>query len=80
MAFVPCNLVERKQCVSHQRSLYSALIIHLFENTISKFSTSENAIFLPVCVAEQAGLILALSETPKADFAAYAVNSQKKTR
>ena len=45
-------------------------IIHLLESIISKLYTSEDSIFWLVSVAEQAGLSLALSENPKADFAA----------
>ena len=67
--FVSCKLVK-KICVLQQRSLNSAFIIHLLESIISKPSSSENSIFWLVSVAEQTGLSLALSETPKADFAA----------
>ena len=45
-------------------------IIHLLESIISELYTSEDSIFWLVSVAEQAGLSLALSENPKADFAA----------
>ena len=44
--------------------------MHLLESIISKLYTSEDSIFWLVSVAEQAGLSLALSENPKADFAA----------
>ena len=64
------RISKKKLYVLQQRSLNSAFIIHLLESIISKLSSSENSIFWLVSVAEQTGLGLALSETPKADFAA----------
>ena len=57
--------LEKKTVYLHQCSLNSAFIIHLLESIISKLSMSENSIFWLASVAEQAGLSLALSETPK---------------
>ena len=53
---------------AHPRSLISAFLIRFLESTISKLATSEISIFLLVPVAEQAGLNLNLSETPKTGF------------
>ena len=53
---------------AHPRSLISAFIIHLLESIISRLATSRISIFKLVSVAEQAGLSLALSETPKTGF------------
>ena len=50
--------------------LISAFVIRLLEIIISKLDTSEISIFLLVSVAEQAGLNLTLSETPKTGFVA----------
>ena len=60
------QISKKKRCVLHQRSLNSAF----HYSSISKLYTSEDSIFWLVSVAEQAGLSLALSENPKADFAA----------
>ena len=51
-------------------SLISALVIPFLESTISKLATSEISIFYIVPVAEQAGLNLTLSKTPKTGFVA----------
>ena len=64
------QISKKNSCVLQQRSPNSAFIIHLLESIISKLSSSENSFFWLVSVAEQTGLSLALSETPKADFAA----------
>ena len=53
---------------AHPRSLISAFVIRLLENFISKLATSE--ISMLVSVAEQAGLSLVLSGTPKTGFLA----------
>ena len=53
---------------AHTRSLISAFVIHILDSMISKLATSEIIIFLLVSVAEEAGLSLALSETPKTGF------------
>ena len=53
---------------AHPRSLISTFVIHFLESTISKLATSEISIFQLVPVAEQAGLNLTLSETPKTGF------------
>ena len=55
---------------AHSRSLISACVIRVLESTISKLATSEISFFRLVSVAEQAGLNLTLSETPKTDFVA----------
>ena len=49
-------------------SLISAFVIRLLESIISKFATSEFSILQLVSVAEEAGLSLALSETPMTVF------------
>ena len=51
----------------HQRSLISTFVICLLKSIISKIVTSEISIS---SVAEQAGLNLTLSETPKTGFLA----------
>ena len=51
-------------------SLISAFVIRFLENTIYNLATSKISIFQQVSVAEQAGLNLTLSETPKTGFVA----------
>ena len=48
---------------AHPRSLISAFVIHFLESSICKLATGEISTFLPVTVAEETGLKLALSET-----------------
>ena len=55
---------------AHPRSLISAFVIRLLESIISRLATNEISFFYLVSVAEQAGLSLALSETPKTGFLA----------
>ena len=55
---------------AHPRSLISAFVIRFSERIISKLATYESSIFLLVSVAEETGLSLALSETPKTGFLA----------
>ena len=53
---------------AHPCSLISTFDIRIFESTISKLTTSEISIFQLVSVAEETGLSLALSQTPKDRF------------
>ena len=46
------------------RSLISAFVVRLLES-ISKLATNEVSLFWLVSIAEQAGLNLTLSDTPK---------------
>ena len=55
---------------AHPLSLISTFVIRLLESSISRLATSKLSIFLLVSVAEQAGLNLTLSETPKTSFLA----------
>ena len=55
---------------AHPRSLISAFVIRLLESIISRPATSEISIFWLVSVAEETGLKLALSDTPKTGFPA----------
>ena len=55
---------------THPRSLISAFVLRFLERTISKLATNEILIFQLVSVAEQAGLNVTLSETPKIGFLA----------
>ena len=52
----------------HLCSLISAFAIHVLESILSRLNISEISTFLLVFVAEQAGLILTSSETPKTGF------------
>ena len=53
------------------RAVWSAtLLFRVLESAISKLATSEISFFYLVSVAEQAGLNLTLSETPKTGFVA----------
>ena len=52
----------------HPCSLISSLVIRFLEGTISKLATNEISIFQLVSVAEENGLKLALTETPKTGF------------
>ena len=47
---------------AHPRSLISAFVIRILESMICKLATGEISIFYLVCVAEETGLKLALSE------------------
>ena len=53
---------------AHPRSLISAFVILLLESTISRLPTSEISNFQLVYIAEETGLSLAFSETPKTGF------------
>ena len=55
---------------AHPRSLISVYVICLLKRIISRLATSEISLFYLVSVAEETGLSLALSETPKTDFVA----------
>ena len=55
---------------SHPHRLISTFVIRVLESTISKLATSEISFFYLVSVAEETGLKLALSETPKTGFVA----------
>ena len=55
---------------AHLHRLISTIIICLFESIISKLATGKILIFWLVSVAEETGLSLALSETPKTGFVA----------
>ena len=50
--------------------LTSAFVIRLLESTISRLASREISTFKLVSEAEETGLILALSETPKTGFLA----------
>ena len=54
----------REKLPAHPRRLISAFVIRFLESTISKLATSIISFFL----AEETGLSLALSETPKTGF------------
>ena len=55
---------------AHPRSLISAFVIHLMESIICILATGEIAIFQLFSVAEETGLKLTLSKTPKTDVVA----------
>ena len=69
---VQMGLVARKPVFEglHPHSLIRAFVIHLVEIIISRLATSKISIYSIVSVAEQAGLNLTLSETPKIGFVA----------
>ena len=54
----------------HPHSLISTFVIRLLESIIYKRDTSEISIFYVASVAEQAGLGMTISETPKTGFLA----------
>ena len=58
------------QAQTSLRSLISAFVICLLESILYKLATSEISIFQVVSVAEQAGLGMTISETPKTGFLA----------
>ena len=60
----------RENLSSGVSSLISAFVIRLFKSIISILATGEISIFWLVFVAEETGLNLALSETPKTGFLA----------
>ena len=64
------NLSSSLQTTKAQTSLNSAFVIRLLESIISKLDTREILFFYVVSVAEQAGLNITLSETPKTGFVA----------
>ena len=53
---------------AHPRSLISAFVIRFLESYICKLASGEIKIIYLVFVAEETGLNLALSETPKTVF------------
>ena len=53
---------------AHPHSLISFFVIHLLEIIISKLATSKISVFLPICVAEQAGLGKTRPETTEDRF------------
>ena len=55
---------------AHPRSLISAFVICFLQRIISQHAASEISIFYLVSVAEQTGLCLALSDTPKTGYVA----------
>ena len=57
---------------AHPRSLISAFFIRFWESIICKLASDEILIFLLVSVAEETGLKLALSDTPRTGFLATA--------
>ena len=57
------------QTTKAQSSL-NIFVIHLLESIISKLASSQISIFQLVSVAEETGLSVALSETPKTGFVA----------
>ena len=55
---------------AHLRRPVSAFVIRFIESNIYRLATSDISIFWLVSVAEETGLSLALSETPKTGFVA----------
>ena len=55
---------------AHPRSLISTFVIRFLQPIISRLATCKISIFELVSVAEEIGLSLALSETPKTGFLA----------
>ena len=55
---------------AHPRSLICAFVISVLESTIPNLATSKISLFYLVSVAEETGLNLTLSETPKTGFVA----------
>ena len=55
---------------AHPRSLISAFVIRFLERTIFNLATGKISIFYLVSVAEETGLKLTLTETPKTGFLA----------
>ena len=55
---------------THKHRLISAFVICSLESIVDKLATCEISIFKLVSVAEETGLCLALSETPKTGFLA----------
>ena len=53
---------------AHPRSLISANIIRYLESIISRLTIGEISVFWLVSVADETGLSVALSETPKTGF------------
>ena len=57
-------------CEQQRCRLISAFVIRVLESIISRLATSEISLLYIVSVAEETGLKLALSETPKTGFVA----------
>ena len=53
---------------AHPRSLINAFVIRFLESIISRLAISEISNFSIVCLAEETGLSLAFSKTPKTGF------------
>ena len=54
--------------LGHRRSLISAFVIRFLASSISTIAISEISIFQLVCVAEETGLSIPMSGTPKTGF------------
>ena len=66
---------------AHPRSLISAFVICFLESIISRLARSEISLLYIVLVAEETGLKLTLSETPKTGFVTMRpINAQPKNR
>ena len=65
------SLRTRANQHAHPCSLISAFVIHLLENIISKLALSEILLFQLIFVAEEAGLNLTSSETPKTGLSCH---------
>ena len=59
---------------AHPRRLISAFVIRFLQSTISRLATTKISNFHLVCVAEETGFCLALSETLKKGFLATSPN------
>ena len=82
-----CGLRRKKTCPwgftnnkgtdqpAHPRRLISAFVIRVLESIISDLATSEFSSFQLVWVAEETGLSLILSDTPKTGFVASSPNN-----
>ena len=66
LAFGVCK--QHINTSAHPRSLISAFVICFLESNICKLATDKISIFYLVSVAEETGMKIALSETPKTDF------------
>ena len=69
-----CEQNRRRSASAHPRSLFSALVKSFLESIVCKLAAGEISMFQLVSVAEETGLKLALSDTPKTGFLATRPN------
>ena len=66
--FLGCAKINDANQYVQMHRLMCAFVIHVFKSIIYKLATSETLFLELISVAEETGLSLALSKTPKTSF------------